>query len=139
MMASVGRSILGSSRSSTRTSPGAWRTAPRMTYFLSIAVVAQPSRRPGSSQATPFGAPVAGLGYPGLGRTCLRRVAGRSVDDVDNRSEVREFLATRRAKLSPDRAGVPLSGRRRRVPGLRREEVAQLAGLSTDYYTRLEK
>jgi transcriptional regulator with XRE-family HTH domain len=58
---------------------------------------------------------------------------------VDNRTEVREFLTTRRAKLTPDRAGVPLYGQRRRVPGLRREEVALLAGLSTDYYTRLEK
>jgi transcriptional regulator with XRE-family HTH domain len=61
------------------------------------------------------------------------------VDVVDNRTEVREFLSTRRAKLTPDQAGVPLYGQRRRVPGLRREEVAQLAGLSTDYYTRLEK
>jgi transcriptional regulator with XRE-family HTH domain len=61
------------------------------------------------------------------------------VDVVDNRTEVREFLSTRRAKITPDRAGVPLYGQRRRVPGLRREEVAQLAGLSTDYYTRLEK
>lgn len=58
---------------------------------------------------------------------------------MDNRIEVREFLTTRRAKLTPDQAGVPLYGQRRRVPGLRREEVAQLAGLSTDYYTRLEK
>src|SRR3982750_280095 len=58
---------------------------------------------------------------------------------MDNRMEVREFLATRRAKLTPDQAGVPPYGQRRRVPGLRREEVAQLAGLSTDYYTRLEK
>jgi transcriptional regulator with XRE-family HTH domain len=61
------------------------------------------------------------------------------VDCVDNRTEVREFLSTRRAKLTPDQAGVPLYGQRRRVPGLRREEVAQLAGVSTDYYTRLEK
>jgi transcriptional regulator with XRE-family HTH domain len=61
------------------------------------------------------------------------------VEVVDNRTEVREFLTTRRAKLTPDQAGVPLYGLRRRVPGLRREEVAQLAGLSTDYYTRLEK
>ena len=58
---------------------------------------------------------------------------------VDNRTEVREFLTTRRAKITPDQAGVPLYGQRRRVPGLRREEVAQLAGVSTDYYTRLEK
>ena len=61
------------------------------------------------------------------------------MDAVDNRTEVREFLTTRRAKITPDQAGVPLYGQRRRVPGLRREEVAQLAGLSTDYYTRLEK
>ena len=61
------------------------------------------------------------------------------MDVVDNRTEVREFLSTRRAKLTPDQAGVPLYGQRRRVPGLRREEVAQLAGVSTDYYTRLEK
>ncbi|NYJ08077.1 helix-turn-helix transcriptional regulator [Petropleomorpha daqingensis] len=57
---------------------------------------------------------------------------------MDNRTEVREFLSTRRAKISPEQAGVPLYGRRR-VPGLRREEVARLAGVSTDYYTRLEK
>jgi hypothetical protein len=61
------------------------------------------------------------------------------VEDVDDRIEVRDFLATRRAKLTPDQAGVPFYGRRRRVPGLRREEVAQLAGVSTDYYPRLEK
>jgi transcriptional regulator with XRE-family HTH domain len=58
---------------------------------------------------------------------------------VDNKTEVREFLSTRRAKITPAEAGVPLYGQRRRVPGLRREEVAQLAGLSADYYTRLEK
>lgn len=58
---------------------------------------------------------------------------------VDSRTEIREFLATRRAKLSPQQAGIPLYGGRRRVPGLRREEVALLAGVSTDYYTRMEK
>jgi transcriptional regulator with XRE-family HTH domain len=61
------------------------------------------------------------------------------VEAVDTRTEVREFLATRRAKLTPEQAGVPLYGGTRRVPGLRREEVAMLAGVSTDYYTRLEK
>lgn len=58
---------------------------------------------------------------------------------MDNRDEVREFLTTRRARITPERAGLPRFGQRRRVPGLRREEVAQLAGVSTDYYTRLEK
>jgi transcriptional regulator with XRE-family HTH domain len=60
------------------------------------------------------------------------------VDIVDNRSEIRDFLATRRAKLTPEQVGLPTSGRRR-VPGLRREEVAVLAGVSTDWYIRLEK
>ena len=62
-----------------------------------------------------------------------------SLKCMDNRSEVRDFLSTRRAKITPQQAGVPMYGQRRRVPGLRREEVAQLAGVSTDYYTRLEK
>jgi transcriptional regulator with XRE-family HTH domain len=60
------------------------------------------------------------------------------VDAVDNRTEIRDFLATRRAKLTPEQVGLPTSGRRR-VPGLRREEVAVLAGVSPDWYIRLEK
>ncbi|MEC3891133.1 helix-turn-helix transcriptional regulator [Nocardiopsis sp. LDBS1602] len=52
---------------------------------------------------------------------------------------VRDFLATRRAKITPDMAGLPQGGGVRRVPGLRREEVAILAGVSVDYYTRIEK
>jgi transcriptional regulator with XRE-family HTH domain len=58
---------------------------------------------------------------------------------VDNRDEIRDFLTSRRAKISPDRAGLPAYGGNRRVPGLRREEVALLAGVSIDYYTRLER
>jgi transcriptional regulator with XRE-family HTH domain len=58
---------------------------------------------------------------------------------VDSRNEVREFLVSRRAKITPDRAGLPAYGDNRRVPGLRREEVALLAGVSIDYYTRLER
>ncbi|SIN76155.1 helix-turn-helix transcriptional regulator [Agromyces cerinus] len=58
---------------------------------------------------------------------------------MDNRSEVREFLRTRRARITPDEAGLPAYGGNRRVPGLRREEVAMLAGVSVDYYTRLER
>jgi transcriptional regulator with XRE-family HTH domain len=57
---------------------------------------------------------------------------------MDNRDEVREFLMTRRAKVSPADAGVPVSGTRR-VPGLRRAEVAMLAGLSVEYYAKLER
>ncbi|RKT88282.1 Helix-turn-helix domain-containing protein [Saccharopolyspora antimicrobica] len=57
---------------------------------------------------------------------------------MDNRADIRDFLASRRAKLTPDTVGLPTSARRR-VPGLRREEVAVLAGVSTEWYTRLEK
>jgi transcriptional regulator with XRE-family HTH domain len=55
-----------------------------------------------------------------------------------NRGEIRDFLASRRARITPAQAGLPTSARRR-VPGLRREEVAVLAGVSTEWYTRLEK
>lgn len=58
---------------------------------------------------------------------------------MDNRNEVRDFLTTRRERLTPEQAGVPFYGGKRRVKGLRREEVAMLAGMSTDYYTRLER
>ncbi|MEU5954500.1 helix-turn-helix domain-containing protein [Streptomyces sp. NPDC047525] len=53
--------------------------------------------------------------------------------------ELGEFLKARRSELSPRTVGLPDSGTRRRVSGLRREEVAQLASISTDYYTRLEQ
>ena len=58
---------------------------------------------------------------------------------MTNATDLREFLATRRARLSPAQAGLPAYGRTRRVPGLRREEVALLAGISVEYYTRLER
>lgn len=58
---------------------------------------------------------------------------------ADVRAEVREFLASRRARLTPEKAGLPAYGGRRRVKGLRREEVALLAGVSIDYYVRLER
>jgi transcriptional regulator with XRE-family HTH domain len=58
---------------------------------------------------------------------------------MDNRSEVREFLVSRRGRITPEQAGVQPTGGRRRVPGLRRDEVARLAGLSVDYYTRVER
>jgi transcriptional regulator with XRE-family HTH domain len=58
---------------------------------------------------------------------------------VDTRKDLREFLATRRARITPQQAGLPTYGGHRRVPGLRREEVALLAGVSVEYYTRLER
>ncbi|MDP9793757.1 transcriptional regulator with XRE-family HTH domain [Catenuloplanes nepalensis] len=54
------------------------------------------------------------------------------------RADVRDFLITRRARITPAQAGLPETGRRR-VPGLRREEVAVLAGVSAEWYSRLEK
>ncbi|OPG08781.1 helix-turn-helix transcriptional regulator [Microbispora sp. GKU 823] len=57
---------------------------------------------------------------------------------MDNREEVREFLVSRRAKITPERAGLP-AGTRRRVPGLRRSEVAALADVSVEYYAKLER
>ncbi|MFF9586842.1 helix-turn-helix transcriptional regulator [Streptomyces achromogenes] len=57
---------------------------------------------------------------------------------MDNQEEVREFLTSRRAKISPGQAGLP-SGSRRRVPGLRRSEVAALADVSVEYYAKLER
>ncbi|MGW9183988.1 helix-turn-helix transcriptional regulator [Agromyces sp. NPDC055661] len=57
---------------------------------------------------------------------------------MDNRAEVREFLMSRRAKLTPEQAGLP-AGPNRRVAGLRRTEVAVLAGVSVEYYAKLER
>ncbi|WP_448223540.1 helix-turn-helix transcriptional regulator [Gordonia iterans] len=57
---------------------------------------------------------------------------------MDNRAEVREFLTTRRARLRPGDVGLP-AGANRRVPGLRRSEVATLSGVSVEYYTKLER
>jgi transcriptional regulator with XRE-family HTH domain len=57
---------------------------------------------------------------------------------MDNQAEVREFLQTRRARVNPAETGL-ITGGRRRVPGLRREEVAMLASVSTDYYAKMER
>jgi len=74
----------------------------------------------------------------------VKDVPGRNDDhrDVrgDVRAQIREFLGTRRARISPEQAGLPVyGGERRRVSGLRREEVAALAGISSEYYVRLER
>ena len=58
---------------------------------------------------------------------------------MDTPHEMREFLVSRRARLTPEQAGLPDFGGRRRVAGLRREEVALIAGISVEYYTRLER
>ncbi|MGW6910497.1 helix-turn-helix domain-containing protein [Streptomyces sp. NPDC054940] len=78
------------------------------------------------------------------GRTAgqARQAPGTAADTgagLDRRAELSEFLRTRRARLKPEDVGLPDFGRHRRVPGLRREELAQLAGVSVAYYTRLEQ
>ena len=59
--------------------------------------------------------------------------------NVPSNTELRDFLRSRRARITPEEAGLPPQPGARRVPGLRREEVAQLAGMSVDYYVRLER
>ncbi|WP_371406801.1 helix-turn-helix transcriptional regulator [Kribbella sp. NBC_00662] len=58
---------------------------------------------------------------------------------MSHKDDVREFLTSRRAKVTPEQVGLPTFGDKRRVAGLRREEVALLAGVSADYYIRLER
>jgi transcriptional regulator with XRE-family HTH domain len=65
-------------------------------------------------------------------------VAASTLGFVETKKEIREFLTSRRARLTPEQAGLATYGARR-VPGLRREEVAVLAGVSVPYYTRLER
>jgi transcriptional regulator with XRE-family HTH domain len=62
-----------------------------------------------------------------------------NADEAPARQAIREFLTSRRAKVGPREAGLPVYGANRRVAGLRREEVAMLAGISAEYYTRLER
>ena len=80
--------------------------------------------------ALPMGAPAG---------TPMRALSRRSFDGMDTSDGISEFLTTRRAKLTPSQVGLPDFGGRRRVPGLRREEVALVAGMSAEYYKRLER
>ncbi|MET8983499.1 helix-turn-helix transcriptional regulator [Streptomyces sp. NPDC004539] len=76
-------------------------------------------------------------GSAGVGRAA--ESGERAAAGLDRRAELSEFLRTRRARLQPEDVGLSGFGRHRRVPGLRREELAQLAGVSVAYYTRLEQ
>jgi Helix-turn-helix domain len=78
-------------------------------------------------------------GVAGNDRTPQLDSDAPSVDVVDQRKDVRDFLTSRRARITPQQAGLSIYGGNRRVAGLRREEVALLAGVSIDYYTRLER
>lgn len=69
----------------------------------------------------------------------MPRATAPTVDGMDQRDEVREFLVSRRARLVPADVGLPAGSSRRRVAGLRRDEVAVLAGVSSEYYARLER
>lgn len=80
-----------------------------------------------------------GPGVTGTDRTPHARAVRLSLECVSTESDIRAFLASRRAKITPQQAGLPAYGGNRRVPGLRREEVALLAGVSIDYYVRLER
>ena len=71
-------------------------------------------------------------------REPLGDAAAPTLSFMNNRDEVREFLMSRRAKVTPEEAGLP-TGQNRRVAGLRRSEVAMLAGVSVEYYARLER
>src|SRR4051812_20354459 len=83
--------------------------------------------------------PAEGPFQRGTDRAPQRPRGGTTVSQTVNAAnDIAEFLASRRAKITPEQAGLPGYGRRR-VPGLRREEVASLAGVSADYYRRLER
>src|SRR6187455_1133433 len=82
------------------------------------------ARRSGYSQCLPHAA---------------RAAYGGAVSRTDLNNEIRDFLSTRRARITPEQAGLPAYGGNRRVKGLRREEVAMLAGVSVDYYVRMER
>ena len=70
---------------------------------------------------------------------CGAAYGGGVTITVDLRTEIREFLRSRRARIAPEMAGLPAYGGHRRVKGLRREEVALLAGVSVEYYVRIER
>lgn len=63
----------------------------------------------------------------------------RILDDMKKQGQLADFLQARRSRLRPEEIGLRTYGERRRVPGLRREELAMLAGISAPYYTRLEQ
>src|ERR1700688_640250 len=76
------------------------------------------------------------LYYPGIRKSLPSEMVKAMANP--NRSELGDFLRSRRERLSPKAAGLP-NGRRRRTAGLRREEVAELAGIGVDWYIRLEQ
>lgn len=79
------------------------------------------------------------LTLPGTDSPSLSAPCAPTLEDVDNKTHVSEFLVNRRGRITPEQAGIATNGAKRRVPGLRREEVAVLARVSVDYYIQLER
>jgi transcriptional regulator with XRE-family HTH domain len=77
--------------------------------------------------------------HPGAVSTTLRAKRCCTMERMDRRAELSAYLRSRRARIRPDEVGLPEGLGRRRVPGLRREELALLAGVSADYYVQLEQ
>src|SRR4051794_24201375 len=119
-MASVGSRRPASGRSPALTRRGSWKMAARMTFTLPLRRARWGALPEGYCQGT----------FAQYGRGTLH--------PVDPAKEIAEFLASRRAKVTPEQVGLPTYGPRR-VKGLRREEVASLAGVSVEYYKRLER
>src|SRR4051794_29539719 len=119
-MASVGSRRPASGRSPALTRRGSWKMAARMTFTLPLRRARWGALPEGYCQGT----------FAQYGRGTLH--------PVDPAKEIAEFLASRRAKVTPEQVGLPSYGPRR-VKGLRREEVASLAGVSVEYYKRLER
>src|SRR3954465_3048661 len=118
-IASVGATRLGSGRSPGSIRRASWKMAARMTP--SVPAI---ERSKGPCERGTDRAPLAGRPLD-------------SVNRVDPADDIAEFLTSRRAKVTPEQVGLPTYGPRR-VKGLRREEVASLAGVSVEYYKRLE-
>ena len=114
-------------------------TAPRMTQLLQyLTLTARLVRRGGRLQVTLISRSMGVTDVTCTDSASLLACKRRTVESVDNRAEVRDFLTSRRAKITPGQAGLPEIGQRR-VQGLRRSEVAALAGVSIEYYAKLER
>ena len=140
------RSRCWSGRGSSRTSPSCRARCARRQVRLENVVHDKPSSRiarrgvaaSSSSREAPAHGTVRVPADRATGRVPRNRTDGSTLGLVDTKKEIREFLTSRRARITPEQAGLRSYGSRR-VPGLRREEVAVLAGVSVPYYTRLER
>src|SRR5690606_25233390 len=113
-------------------------TSARPTRSTCWRILTRRSRATGSSTCAIRSAADAWLGTPHRGRR-IRTADAMLGGVVKTRSELGEFLRSHRERLTPEQVGLPSGVTLRRVPGLRREELAQLAGVSVGYYTRLEQ